>query len=90
MRIHPDRVREPVKTASEAGAFVEKAAGAAQPSTSTLGRVGAAATAVKLGARLVPAAWRLLKRYPVASALGAAGLIWAVYLMRATRTSARL
>ena len=72
------------QTASEAGAFVEKAAGAAAPTNSTLGRIGAAASAIKIGARLLPGAWRLMKRYPVASSLTIAGLIWAAYAMRPT------
>jgi hypothetical protein len=70
------------KTTSEAGAFVEKAAGAATPTNSMLGRVGAAASAIKIGARLLPAAWRLMKRYPVASSFVIAGALWAAYAMR--------
>jgi len=79
------------QTASEAGAFVENAAGAAAPTNSTLGRVGAAVSAVQIGARLLPGAWRLIKRHPVASSLTIAGLLWAAYAMRpSTRGSARL
>ncbi len=79
------------QTASEAGAFVEKAAGAAAPTNSMLGRVGAAVSAVQIGARLLPAAWRFMKRYPVASSLTIAGLIWAAYTMRPNaRSSERL
>ncbi len=64
--------------ASDAGALAENVAGAARPSSSTLGRLGKTVAAVKIGARLIPTGWRLLKRYPVGSSLVivALGAIW--------------
>lgn len=79
----------PAHTASNTGAFMETAAGAADPSRSILRRLGAAASAVKLGADLLPAGWRLVRRYPVASTLALAGLAVALYLTRPSRTSIR-
>jgi hypothetical protein len=77
MNTQPHDGGQSAQTASQAGAFVEKAAGAAAPSNSMLGRVGAAASAIKIGAKLLPGAWRMMKRYPVTSSLAIAGLLWA-------------
>ncbi|MDB6092390.1 MAG: hypothetical protein JWN85_5174 [Gammaproteobacteria bacterium] len=90
MSIDRDDVGKSAQTASDAGAFVDKAARVAKPANSTLGRVGAAASAVRLGARLLPAGWRLFKRYPLVSTLAVTGLIWGVYLTRPRRLSARM
>ena len=70
------------KTASDASAFVQKAAHLSDDSNSMIGRVGAAASAVSLGARLLPAGLRLFKRYPIPATLIVGGLAVAVYFMR--------
>lgn len=77
------------RTASDAGALVESAIGAATPTNSVLGRVGAAAAAVQIGARLLPVGWRMLKRYPFAASLAIAGLVYASYLARPLRLDGR-
>ena len=77
------------QTASHAGAFVQSVAGVANPSKSALGRVAAAVSAAKLGARVLPAGWRLVKRYPVASAVTVAALVGLVYLTRPMRMRPR-
>jgi hypothetical protein len=89
MRMSPEDLSRSARAFSDAGAFVERAAHIARPSNSALGRLTAAASAASLGARLLPAGWRLFKRYPVPSALAVGGVVLAVYLARASRMSAR-
>ena len=85
MGIFHDDVGRSARALSEMGSFVERAAHATNPSHSTIARVGAAVSVAKLGSRLLPAGWRLFKRYPLASTLAVAGLAVAVYLARQTR-----
>jgi hypothetical protein len=89
MNIHADDVRQSARHVSDAGAVAEKAAGAADSSRSTLGRVGLAISAVKLGARLLPMATRLARRYPLGAVLVVAGAAWMVYSSRSGRMSSR-
>jgi hypothetical protein len=89
MRIDPNGLHHSARTVSDAGAFFERAAHAARPSASSIGRVGAAITAVRLGARLLPAGRRLFNRYPVAATLIIAGSIAALYWGRSMRSSSR-
>ena len=56
---------EAAEVAAHTSSFVEKVAAAGSPARSTLGRIGKSAAAVKLGARVLPAAWRFIKRHPV-------------------------
>ena len=79
-------IDESAKTASDASAFVQKAAHVSDDSNSVIGRVGAAASAVSLGARLLPAGLRFLRRYPIAGTLVVAGIALAVYSLRGRRT----
>jgi hypothetical protein len=88
MNMNQDDVRASARTVSDAGAAVERVAGATSASHSTIGRVGMAISAIKLGARLLPAGVRLIKRYPVASAVAIAGLVWVLYSRRAAGRSA--
>jgi hypothetical protein len=81
-------IDESAQTASDASAFVQKAAHLSNESNSMIGRVGAAASAVSLGARLLPAGVRLLRRYPVLGTLVVAGIALAVYSMRGRDTEA--
>jgi len=80
---HADR---PAEVASDTGNLVENVASAAAPSRSSLGRVIDTAVAVKVGARLLPGAWRLFKRHPWGSALVIVGLASAVRLLLAEGT----
>ncbi len=76
--VHADM---PEKVASDTGAFVQRVAGAAAPTRSMAGRVIDTAVAAKAGARLLPAALRLFKRYPLRSSLITIGLISAASLL---------
>lgn len=69
--------------------LVERAAHAAGPATSTLGRITAAVSVAKLAARLIPAGGRLVRRHPAGSLWVAAGLLGALYLMRSRRPPSR-
>lgn len=90
MGTNADNLRDSVRVASDNGTFVAKGAGAVDPSNPVLGRVATAASAVTLGAQLLPAAGRLFKRYPVISILGIAMLAGAAtYWLRSMRTPGR-
>jgi hypothetical protein len=86
MSTNPNTLDDSAGATSDASAFVEKAAGATNPSRSTVGRITAAASAISLGARALPAGLRLFRRYPVASGLVVAGLIWAALAARPQRS----
>jgi hypothetical protein len=83
MNIGSERWRRSGRTMAQAATLIERAAHTLAPSTSTLGRMAAAVTVARLGARLIPAAARSLRRYPLSSLLVAAGLLGALYVMRA-------
>jgi len=85
MSANPNTPDESAGAAPDASAFVENAAGAANPARSTTGRITAAVSAVSLGARVLPAGLRLFRRYPVASRLAVAGVIWAALAARLRR-----
>jgi hypothetical protein len=85
MKNRPTNSGESPQTASDANAFVENAANAVTPTNSVVGRVGAAATAAQIGVRLLPAGWRMLKRYPLASTAAIAALVYVAYLARPGR-----
>ena len=85
MSAHADHLGESGRTLADAGRLIERAAHAVGPESPTLGRVAAAITAVRLAVRVVPAAGRLLRRYPVGSLLFAAGVVGALYLWRSPR-----
>ena len=89
MRIDHKSVGTSAQTLSHAGALIERALHAVHPSGSTLGRLGAVLAAVRLGARLLPQAKRLYRRYPVAGTLAIAGLLGAIVLARSERRSTR-
>jgi hypothetical protein len=86
MSANPNTLDESAGAASDASAFVEKAAGVANPARSTKGRITAAVSAVSLGTRVLPAGLRLLRRYPVASSVALAGVIWAALAARSRRS----
>jgi hypothetical protein len=86
MSINAEDLNPTGKTISDAGSFVEKTADATRGSRSRLGRVGAALTGVKLGARLLPLGLRVFRRYPLASALAVVGVVFVVYAMRSARS----
>jgi xanthine/uracil/vitamin C permease (AzgA family) len=87
MNTTADSVRETARTASTTGAFVEKAAGAASGSQSKFARVIAGISSVQLGARLLPAGLRIVRRYPLASALVIAGALWIAWSARSRRSA---
>lgn len=89
MSVDPDHLRQSGRTLSDSGTLIEKAAHAARPSTSMLGRLAAAVSVAQVGARLVPVAGRLLRRYPVGSLLVVVGLLGALYLVSDPQTSSR-
>ena len=68
--------------AAKAGSFVEKVASAGSPERTTLGRIGKTAAAVQLGARLLPALWRFIRRHPVGGAVAIAAVAGVAYLVR--------
>jgi hypothetical protein len=88
MSANPDTLAQSAGAASDASAFVEKAAGAANPTRSTMGRITAAVSAVSLGARVLPTGLRLFRRHPVLSSLALTGVIWAVLAARSQRSEA--
>ena len=85
MSFDPEHLGRSGRGLADTGRLLEWAALAMHPSSTTLGRVAAAAAVARLGARLGPAGGRLLRRHPVASLLVAAGLLAALYLARAPR-----
>lgn len=74
---------------ADTGYLLERIAHAVGPASPMLGRVAAAVSIVKLGTRLVPAGGRLIRRYPVGSALLAAGILGVAYLLRSQSISSR-
>ena len=74
---------------AETGYLLERIVHALAPASPMLGRVAAGVSIVRLGSRLVPAGARMIRRHPVGSALLAAGLLGAVYLLRSQATSSR-
>ncbi len=85
MSVDPDHLGWSGSKLADAGRLAERAAHAIGPGSSALGRVVAAVSVVKLGARVLPAGGRLLRRYPVASVLVVAGFLGALYLAREPR-----
>jgi len=73
---------EAAEVTAKTGSFVEKVAAAGSPERATLGRIGKAAAAVQLGARVLPAFWRFVKRHPVGGSVAVAALVGVAYLMR--------
>lgn len=85
MGIIHDEVGRSARALSDMGSFVERAAHATNPSHSTIGRVGAAVAVAKLGGRLLPAGWRLFRRYPLGSTMAVGGAALVLYLARQAR-----
>jgi hypothetical protein len=73
---------EAADVAAQTGSFVEKVASAGSPERATLGRIGKSAAAVKIGARLLPALWRFIKRHPVGGSVAIAALVGVTYWIR--------
>jgi hypothetical protein len=73
---------EPTRVASDTGSAVEKVAEAVNPANSVIRRAGNAIVALKLGARLLPPARRLFRRYPFAASLTIITLVGAAYWLR--------
>lgn len=90
MSVDPDHLGWSGGRLAEVGHLAERAAHVIGPASSALGRVAAAISVVKLGVRVIPEGGRLLRRYPVASALVVAGFLGALYLAREPRRSPRL
>ena len=83
MTIDPDHLGRSGGTLADAGHLLERIALAVGPLSPALGRVAAAISIARLGARLLPAGGRFLRRHPVGSVLVvAAGVLGAVYLLR--------
>ena len=89
MSIFHDDVGRSGRALSHLGAFVERAAHAANPSRSKVGRAAAIVTVARLGARLLPVGWRFAKRYPLASTIAISGFLLALYTTRPPRTAPR-
>jgi len=89
MRVDPDRLGWSGGKLADVGHLAERAAHAIGPASSALGRLAAAVSVVRLGARVLPEGARLLRRYPAASLLLAAGALGAWYLARESRGSPR-
>jgi hypothetical protein len=89
MGILHDDVGHSGRALSALGDFVERAAHAANPSRSKLGRAAAIVTVARLGARLLPVGWRFARRYPFASTIAISGILLALYTARPPRMSAR-
>lgn len=89
MRLDPDHLGRSGRHLADTGRLLQWAAHVTHPESSGLERVTAAVALITLGARLLPAGGRLLKRYPVASLLVAAGLLGALYLSRPPLRSPR-
>jgi hypothetical protein len=89
MRVDPEALKRSGRTLAEAAMLVERAAHTVAPSSSTLGRLVAAVSVARLGARLIPAGGRVLRRYPMGSLLVAAGFLAALYLVRPSQPPPR-
>jgi len=81
---------EAADVAAKTGSFVEKVASAGSPERAALGRIGKGAAAVQIGARLIPAAWRFVKRHPMGGSVAIAALVWVAYMMRMDAAKDRL
>jgi hypothetical protein len=88
MSTSPNTLDVSAGTASDTNGFAEKAVGTGSPARSAMDRV-TAASAVNLGARLLPTGLRLFERYPGTSALAVAGVLWAVLEARSQSRAAR-
>jgi hypothetical protein len=66
------------KAASDTGNLVRNVAGAAAPSKSSLSRIVDTVAAAKVGAKLLPGAWRMFKRHPWGALLVVVGVASAV------------
>ncbi len=88
MGIRHEAVGHSGRALADLGAFVERAAHAANPSRSKLGRAAAVVTVARLGAQLLPAGWRVFRRYPLASTIAISGILLALYATRQPRMSA--
>jgi len=82
MIVDPDHLGKSGGTLADVGRLVERAAHVVGPASSALGRIAAAVSVAKLGARLIPAGARLLRRYPAGSLLVLAAALGALYLIR--------
>ena len=89
MSVDPDHLGRSGGTLADAGHLLERIAHAVGPASPTLGRVAAAISIARLGARLLPTGGRLLRRHPVGSLLVVAGVLGAVYLLRPLPPSPR-
>lgn len=82
MSVHFESFSRSGRTMADAGRLLQWGTHAVHPATSALGRIAAGVYAAQLGARLIPAAGRLLRRHPVASSLVLVGFLGALYLAR--------
>lgn len=89
MSVDPDHLGWSGNRLADVGHLAERAAHLIGPGSSALGRVAAAISVVKLGARVLPPGARLLRRYPLASVLVAAGVLGMLYLAREPRRPPR-
>jgi hypothetical protein len=89
MSVDPDRLGQSGGTLADAGHLLERVAHALGPASPMLGRVAAAVSIARLGARLLPAGGRMLRRHPLGSLLVVAGVLGAFYLLRPLPLSPR-
>jgi hypothetical protein len=82
MSVDPDHPGASGGTLADAGHLLERIAQAVGPVSAALARVAAAISVARLGAQLLPAGGRMLRRHPIGSLLVVAGMLGAVYLLR--------
>ncbi len=85
MSVDPERLDRLVHSGrklADTGRLLEWGAHVLHPASSGVGRVVAEISVARLGATLLPAGARALRRHPVVSLLLAAGLLGALYLSR--------
>lgn len=82
MSVDPDHLDRSGGALADAGYLLERIAHAVGPASPTLGRVAAAISIARLGAPLLPAGGRFVRRHPLGSVLVVAGVLGVVYLLR--------
>jgi hypothetical protein len=78
-----ESIQKSAQTVSDASQLAGKAAEATSGTTSKVGRAAAAVSGIRLGVKLIPAAARLVRQYPIAAGLVVAGALWIAYSARA-------
>jgi len=80
---------EPGEVASDALSVAQKVGTAGNPKVSSFTRLSEAASAIAATSRLLPAGMRLVRRYPLGSAVVVAAALCAAYWLSAVQHSKR-